>query len=340
MAYADQWIAEANARAKQYADSLRQQSQYLIDQQNQAKQSALNELANQNTSAINKLNAGKDTVAQTALDNAKQANINRLLALRSNQQAMNRAGLGTQGIVGSQVNSINNNYGTNLNNILNEKAKGIQNIDSQIADTNLAYNTNRVNLANQYDSNIAQVQKQIDDSALNQYNTIYQQYLALKQQEYENQQAELQRQEAIRQYNENLALQKAQFEYQKQQAARQSYSSSSRSSGGNSYTSNVGFTNSQSSPIVIRTKYYNGSINPDTQYGTFGTKDLNGVNYQPDNIGNQKLKSSGMKVSKFAGKTGIKNSSGVNIDGQTVWTLNGRYYIWNGSNNQYEEITR
>ena len=122
---------------------------------------------------------------------------------------MNRAGLSSQGVVGSQVNSINNNYGTNLNEILKNKANQLQDVDNQINSTNLQYDTNRINSINEYDGNIASLQNQIDQQALSQYNTIYQQILAQKQQEYQNQQAEAERQEAIRQFNEQMAYQKA-----------------------------------------------------------------------------------------------------------------------------------
>lgn len=327
------WKTEAEQEAKRYSDALKQNNQYLIDQLNQSKQNTLNQLQEQQNNSIYNLNTNKAEINQTAVDNAKQLNVARLLALKNNQSAMNRAGLGTQGVVGSQVNSINNDYGTNLTNILNQKTTNLRNLEKEKNDTLLTYNTNRLNLENEYGNNLANLQAQINEKALNQYNTVYNNYLAYKQQEYENQQAELQRQEAIRQYNESLALQKAQLELQKQQANRSSSSTYNYNS-----TSNSSNDFSDGSSSTIKTKYYSGSINPDTQYGTFGTKDLNGINYQPDNIGGQKLKSSGKKVSQMTGTTGNNNSSGVNIDGQTVWTVNGKYYIWNGSKNKYEEV--
>lgn len=331
------WKNEAEQEAKRYSDALKQNNQYLIDQLNQSKQNTLNQLQEQQNNSIYNLNTNKAEINQTATDNAKQINVARLLALKNNQSAMNRAGLGTQGVVGSQVNSINNSYGTNLTDILNQKTTDLRNLEKEKNNTLLTYNTNRLNLENEYGNNLANLQAQINDKALNQYNTVYNNYLAYKQQEYENQQAELARQEAIRQYNENLALQKAQLEYQKQQDAianAQKWASVNYSSTNNS--NNYDFTDSNTN--MIKTKYYEGTINPDTQYGTFGTKDLNGINYQPDNIGGQKLKSSGKKVSQMTGTTGNNNSSGVNIDGQTVWTVNNKYYIWNGSKNKYEEV--
>ena len=325
---ASSWTDEANATAKQYAEALKKQSQYLIDQQNQAKQNALNVLENQRNNSINNLNANKDTINQTALDNAKQANINRMLSLKDNNSAMNRAGLSSQGVVGSQVNSINNNYGTNLNEILKNKANQLQDIDNQINSTNLQYDTNRINSINEYDGNIASLQNQIDQQALAQYNTIYQQVLAQKQQEWQNQQAEAERQEAIRQFNEQMAYQKA----RDAESDRQAWAKLNA----NNYSGFSGTNNSKK----IKTNYYEGDINPDTQYGTFNTLDSNGVKYQPNNVGGSKLKNSGYKVSDLFG-AGNTGSTGANIDSQKVWkTSSGKYYVWDGSQNKYIDLDK
>ena len=219
MATMNDWIKEAEEQAKRYSDTLKQNNQYLIDQLNQSKKNTLDQLQSQQNNAIYNLNTNKASINQTATDNAKQINVAKLMALKSNQEAMNRAGLGTQGLVGSQVNQINNDYGTNLTNILNQRTNDLRELEKQKNNTLLTYDTNRLNLENEYGNNLANLQQSINDKALSQYNTVYQNYLSSKQQEYENQQAELARQEAIRQYNENLALQKSQLEYQKQQDA-------------------------------------------------------------------------------------------------------------------------
>ncbi|MCI9434078.1 MAG: hypothetical protein HFI86_02215 [Bacilli bacterium] len=213
------WMQEAEQQAKRYSDTLKQNNQYLIDQLTQSKQNTLNQLQQQQNNAIYNLNSNKATINQTATDNAKQLNVAKLMSLKSNQNAMNRAGLGTQGLIGSQVNEINNEYGNNLTSVLNQRTNDLRNLEKEKNNTLLTYDTNRLNLENEYGNNLANLQQSINDKALNQYNTVYSNYLNSKQQEYENQQAELARQEAIRQYNENLALQKAQLEYQKQQDA-------------------------------------------------------------------------------------------------------------------------
>ena len=291
MATMSDWIKEAEDQAKRYSDALKQNNQYLIDQLNQSKQNTLNQLQAQQDNAIYNLNTNKASINQTATDNAKQINVAKLMALKSNQEAMNRAGLGTQGVVGSQVNQINNDYGTNLTNILNQRTNDLRELEKEKNNTLLTYDTNRLNLENEYSSNLANLQQSINDKALNQYNTIYSNYLNSKQQEYENQQAELARQEAIRQYNENLALQKAQLEYQKQQDAianAQKWASINKSySSDNSFPLN--FTDNSSNESNIITDYYNGPMtNSQKQsidkYGAFNTADKNGVKYQPKGV--------------------------------------------------------
>lgn len=183
------WQKEAEEQAKKYSDTIKQNNQYLIDQLNQQKQNTLEQLQNQQNNAIYNLNTNKSTINQTAEENAKQANINRLLALKSNEQSLNRAGLGSQGIVGSQNASINNSYGQNLTSVLNQKTNDLRALEKEKNDTLLKYNENRLNLSNEYDANLANLQASIDDKALQQYNTVYNNYLAMKQQEYENEQA-------------------------------------------------------------------------------------------------------------------------------------------------------
>ncbi len=79
----------------------------------------------------------------------------------------------------------------------------------------------------------------------------------------------------------------------------------------------------------------NNTINPDTKHGTFSTTDDFGIRYQPDNVGGKKLISTGAKAGQFAIH---KNSSGVNIDNQTIWKTKdgGPYYVWNGTKGVYE----
>jgi hypothetical protein len=103
----------------------------------------------------------------------------------------------------------------------------------------------------------------------------------------------------------------------------------------------------QTAPVIgnkgtqIKTQYYSGPIAEDVGgYGYMG-KDSNGNAYQPKGVyeGGKavKLKKSGKTAKDVLGK-GAKNSSGVNIEKQNVWKGKNYYYVWNGTNNEYEII--
>lgn len=187
-------------------------------------------------------------------------------------------------------------------------------------------------------------QYQIGNDYYNRYQDV------LNQINYEKQQAE-----AIRQWEEEMAFQKQQAELAQQQwekeynlskqAMDQSYSRES-SSGGSS-SSGTQLTGGSSSPtgntsangMKIVKNPYTGTINPDAQYGVFEYSKEPGSGYQPNNIGGKKLTKSGKTVSQMLGTTGNTGSTGINIDNQSVWKLGNNYYVWDGSQNKYVDIT-
>lgn len=302
MASIDDWRAAADQLSNQKKNDYINSNQYILDSINQQKNAELQGLANSNTSALNTLNQNKGTVQQTALDNAKQANINRLLAMKDNKSAMSRAGLGSQGIVGSQVNSINNNYGTNLNTILKDKAVGIRDIENQINNTNLQYETNKSNLAAQYASTFANKQSEIQSTALQLGQEAYNNYIAQQQAA-------------------------AQLELQKQQQEEANRIAWAQLKASQSQGTSRDFGNS-SSQYQVNTAYYQGDLNPDAQRGTFS----NG--YQPNNINGAKLKSTGNKM-KITTTDRFGKTSTLT---QTVWkTPDNRKWYWDGRYNRYFE---
>ena len=308
MASINDWInAATNIKNKTYNDYVNN-NQGIINSINQQKEAELKSLENSNHQTISQLNDNKETINQTALDNAKQANINRLLAIKDNKGAMSRAGLSSQGLVGSQVNSINNNYGSNLNTILKDKASGLRDVDKQITNANLTYDTNKATIGAQYAKTLSEQQASINNAATQLGLQAYNDYIS-QQQAYAN--YEQQKAEADRQYQLQL------------QQLRSSASGSNWSDGGGRY--------------AVNTDYWQGYLNQDVRYGTFSTTDKNGVRYQPNNIGGKKLTSSGKTAGQMFGKNAV-NSSGVNIANQKVWKLGNKYYIWNGSKNQYERV--
>ena len=162
---------------------------------------------------------------------------------------MSRAGLSSQGLVGSQVNSINNNYGSNLNTILKDKASGLRDVDKQITNANLTYDTNKATIGAQYAKALSEQQASINNAATQLGLQAYNDYIS-QQQAYAN--YEQQKAEADRQYQLQL------------QQLRSSASGSNWSDGGGRF--------------AVNTAYYQGDLNSDAQYGTFS----NG--YQPNKI--------------------------------------------------------
>lgn len=324
MATMSDWQKEAEEQAKKYSDALKQDNQQVLNQLAAAKESSLNSLNEQQNNAIYNLNQSKSTINSSAEQNAKELNVNRLLSLKSNQDAMNRAGLGTQGIVGSQTNNINNSYNNSLSDVLNQKSSNLKELDKEKNNTMLEYNTNRLNLSNEYDNNYSNALSSINDKASNQYNTIYNNYIAYKQQEYDNQKAEEARIEAVRQYNESLNLQRAQLAQNKEQF----------------YASLDANNNFDDSKYYIKTDHYDGNMPSNTyadlQKGAFNTTDRYGNYYQPNNVNGNALSSIG-KAGYYLGSK-AENSSGVPVADQKLWqSTDGKFYVWNGSKMCYEQ---
>ena len=147
--------------------------------------------------------------------------------------------------------------------------------------------------------------------------------------------------EAKRQYDEQMGFQREQYEYQKAQAAKASSSGGNGSGSGDSgsdtlyyyaYTDDNGnavyHVNGDSNKeykVQAGLNPYTRTKNPDAANGTFS----NG--YQPDNIG-------GDKLSKAKDENGLEMSTNITGKNQTIWTVNGRYYLWRGDLNRYVEV--
>ena len=218
-----------------------------------------------------------------------------------------------------------------LNNDVQKAQNALTKLQMQLEYAQNYYSNKSTISQNQLSNNQA-----LDSDYFNRYQT-----------EYNNIQAEKEREEAIRQFNEQLALQQQQFEYQKQQdalaqqnwekeyALAQEQARASYGSGGYSLSDGGSLS---SNGTTVSTNYYNGSINPDTQYGTFpNVKDKNGVRYQPDNVGGEKLSNAKLKVKDvFIEAYG---SSGADLSNQSIWTTGNKYYVWDGSINDYIDVT-
>ncbi len=177
-------------------------------------------------------------------------------------------------------------------------------------------------------------------------NNYYDRYKDVESQiNYENEQAE-----AIRQFNEQMAYQKEQQRLEQQRWEQElAYQRQQDAIANSQRWASINASNGyEPEPLtggpVVKTPYYEGDINPDAKNGTFKTKDSNGREYQPNNVGGNMLKSTGKKVKDWFGEGVKKGSTGASLDGQTVWQtkIDGqtRYFIWDGSQNKYFEVRK
>lgn len=145
---------------------------------------------------------------------------------------------------------------------------------------------------------------------------------------------------------ERLELQKQQMEQAKKEAERdyqikqqqlaeqvRSNKASESISWYNATTSRKA-TESNTPSYAVNTPYYQGNLNPDAnKFGTFA----NG--YQPKGITTKDGKEYVLEKSgaKYTNKT--KTLSGqYKEENQTVWMAGGKYYYWEGRDNEYKEL--
>lgn len=125
--------------AKSQTSSINDYNNQLMQQYEKIAESQKNALNLNKQNAINEINNQRSTVNQNALQEAKQAYINKMLAQKDMKQTLSQSGLSTTGTTGTAYGSINNSYGENLNNITINKNNALRDIDNQINSTNLTY---------------------------------------------------------------------------------------------------------------------------------------------------------------------------------------------------------
>lgn len=207
-----------------------------------------------------------------------------------------------------------------------------QNLDS---DYNNRYNTLYGQIADekataeairQYEKNFLEQQRQYNET------------LAQNQRQWEAEQAEKQRQ-----YNETMAYQKeqdriAQEQWEREYALSQAAASSRGSGGSSGGSRGSSGSNNTGTQINVVKNPYTGTRNPDADRTINGGPGTFSNGYQPNNVGGNKLSSSGYKVSDIFGN-GAYGSTGVNLGGQTIWKAGNKYYVWDGSIDDYIDVT-
>ncbi len=278
--------------------------------------------------------------------------------------------LGSQGLLNSGVSgnaqmgayTIYQNRNATANKVMqdafvqydDEMAQARLNHDSNMAQNALAKLQAQMDALKEFTQN----KNSITQQQLTNNQNIDSEYYGRYSDEYNRYQEELARQEAIRQweaemaeqqrqYNENLAYQReqaqrAQQQWEQQMAYQKEQDRLAQQQWQKEYElQKKAYENSAEleDNRIIETDYWNGPINKDVKYGTFGTKDKNGVEYQPDNYEGKKLSKSGYKVKDIFGTGKLFGETGASLDNQTIWqTKDGKYYIWDGSQNKYFEV--
>lgn len=163
----------ANNYAQQQADIFKQSLQYLIDQQNTRKQSAM-ELLNKNyENAINKLNQSKLNIEEQYLGDTRQAYVNKLMTGQSIRDDMNRLGLNTTGFAATQNVLNENQYSANLNNLALDRNASLRALQTDLADLEIQHGNDLLELDIDYNDRLASINQYINEQVENKYQTEY-----------------------------------------------------------------------------------------------------------------------------------------------------------------------
>lgn len=302
--------------AQTSADTFKNSLQYLIDAQNQQRLLDQQAAAQRYQNLLEQINQQKNPLQQQFATDTQAAYINKMLAGKQVNQNLSQLGLNTGGFgVGQQLQN-ETAYGQNVNQLILGRNAALQNIENQAVNATGEYGATQTELESTYAARLAELNKYITEATQNQYNTVYNQMADAKK------------------YQDSLAQLAWENDYNNRVLAEQK-----RQAGVGGSTSPIVFKGGTPTATQIKTNYYSGDINPDTKNGTFGTKDANGVAYQPNNIKGVKFTGSAGKAGTVTGNKNITNTSGVNIANQKVWKLpDGTLWIWNGTKNRYEQL--
>lgn len=304
--------------AQTSADAFKNSLQYLIDAQNQQRLLDQQAAAQRYQNLLEQINQQKNPLQQQFATDTQAAYINKMLAGKQVNQNLSQLGLNTGGFgVGQQLQN-ETAYGQNVNQLILGRNAALQDIENQAVNATGEYGATQTELESTYAARLAELNKYITEATQNQYNTVYNQMTQAKQ------------------YQDSLAQLAWENDYNNRVLTEQKRQANMNNSGGGF---GGGFGGGTPTATQIKTNYYSGDINSDTQYGTFGTKDTNGVAYQPNNIKGVKFTGSVGKAGTVTSNKNITNTSGVNIANQSVWKLpDGTLWIWNGTKNRYEQL--
>ncbi len=331
-----------------YDDMINKSDKFYQDQIDASKDyvNKQTEIQNENTQhAIDKINQQKEQETQDYLKEQSGAYVD--WRKQSNNYGVNAEEMASKGLqnTGYSETSQVSMYNTYQNRIATsrESFKRITlNYDNAIKDAILANSSALLEIANkglekQLELALSgfQYKNTLIDKKLEQQQTTEDRYYSRWKDVLSQMNTENTLKENIRQYEANMAYQKE----------RDRIADSKWQQEYNLSLAKYNSSNASNKTYEVNTPYYQGKKNSDCQYGTFGTKDNNGISYQPNNLGKDRngdvryLKSSGKTVAQMYGAGKLQGATGANIDNQTVWKYGKNYYIWDGSQNQYIKMS-
>ena len=229
-----------------------------------------------------------------------------------------------------------------LNNDVQKAQNALAKLQMQLEYSENFYNQKSTLTQNQLSNN-----QSLNSEYYNRYNT-----------EYNNIQQEKAREEAIRQWEAEMAEKQRQFdaqmEYQKQQdtLAQQNWEREFAETKNKTYsvdntknyvlddnnpTNSIG--NISQNGLTIASNPYTGTINKDAKYGVFEWSENKGSGYQPNNIDGVPLSKSKYKMKDIYSGAIKSSATGKSMANQSIWEVNGNYYVWDGGINDYINIT-
>lgn len=325
--YANQYEQTQNETLDKQLAFQQQQIEQQKQEAQQIKETEAKKAKNDYTSFVNPYGYQAEQFASQGLANSGVSETAKLGGWNTYQNRLATANKTMQDAFTEYDNAINE---ARLNNDVQKAQNALNKLQMQLEYAQNYYSNKSTISQNQLSNN-----QTLDSDYYNRYQT-----------EYNNIQAEKEREEAIRQFNEQLALQQQEFEYQKQQDAlaqqnwEKEFALAQKSYGGSASSSSTKSSGLSLTNNKIKTDYYEGEINPDAKYGTFAnTTDKNGTRYQPDNVDGNKLSNSNLKVKDVFGKNTAYGESGASLDNQSIWKAGNKYYVWDGSINNYIDIS-
>lgn len=335
--YANQWEnTQNNILDKQLAyqtDLINQQKEEARKTKETEAKSALNDYA----AYVNPYGYQAERIADNGLSNAGVSETSKLGAYTTYQNRLASANKAMQDAFTSFDNDIN---AAILNNDVTKAQNALNKLQMQIDFADTYYGNKATYGQNQLENN-----QNLQTDYFNKYTTVYNQIQDEKARTEAIRQWEAEMKEKQRQFDANLAWQREQsaqeqsnwereYALSQQSISNSRSSSSSRSSGGSS----GGYNLSGGATPTYSSQYYSGQYNPDAL--TNGQVDSSKVfsnGYQPNNVGGNKLSKSGYKVGDVW--VGAYGSTGADISSQTIWKAGNKYYVWDGSLNDYIDVS-